>query len=433
MLFGNFQKTLINEYLSITFLFIAAFLFYTLVAGLSWYGYAPIAQIVSVNSLTANVTYSDLLFDLSAVPPLLSLLRKAGIDSGLNITYILSLFLLWISAGYLFSFASHNSNKICGYFLILVYLFSPATWLYNTYEYDPGMFVSLTIILSVTLFDFVKGKDKNQKVRLLVILTSGLALSMLSSKWTVIHTILLIIFALFHRTDNKRKIILLCLVSTQLILPIKNFLQDGMFSNSTWVGLNLAMVASSLPSTAGEQVDLYTWYMPEEKLAKLKNCDSRENLFGSYTMGCRYITASLSDLHISKERILNSPLLYLKRGVEIFSKNWLEFPDNYINSGMSYERLKFKTYQEPGNGRFYWWSLNMIIYYLIPLLGLIKLAFERTKKRKYFLVLLLIFITLNYSTMSLINGIELGRMKFYCFGFILLLMSYFLKFSVKLK
>jgi hypothetical protein len=367
---------------------------------------------VSVDALKENSTYFNLLYDLSGTPPLLSLLRKVTVDTGVNATYMLNLILLFISSGYLFNFAVSQSKKIYGFFLVFVYLFSPATWLYNTYEYDVGMYVSLSIILTVSLFDFLKDKDGSQKLRLFMIFIAGFLLSILSSKWSVIHSLLLIIFVAVVAKGYKAKFVVICLLSMQFVLPIKNFMLDGVFANSTWIGLNLSM-------------DLYTFYMSSEKLAGLKNCDSREELFMSSVLGCRYLNASKSDYAISKERIVNSPFLYIEQGLVIFKKNWLEFPDNYINSGMSYERLAFNTYQKPGNGRFYWWFLNMIIYYLIPLLALAILGFRGLKNCSPQFLLSIIFISLGYATMSLINGIELGRMKFYSFGYILLLVPYF--------
>jgi hypothetical protein len=65
-------------------LFLIAYVFYTYIAGLSWYGFAPIIQIVNVAALSKNVTYSNLIFDLTTTPPLLSILRKLTIHSGIN-------------------------------------------------------------------------------------------------------------------------------------------------------------------------------------------------------------------------------------------------------------------------------------------------------------------------------------------------------------
>lgn len=410
--------------MKIFILFSISYLFYTSIAGLSWYGFAPIAQIVSLDALQINATYSNLLFDLSGPPPLLSILRKITIDSGINSTYIVNLTLLLISAEHLFSFAIRRSNKIYAYLITFAYLFLPATWLYNTYEYDVGMFVSLSIIFSISLFNLLTGKDKIL-ISAFTFSISGFVLSILSSKWTVIHTFILIMFAVIIGKGVKARLVIIFLLSIQLILPIKNYMLDGIFANSTWAGLNLSMVTSQLPAASNEPTTLYTFYMSAEKLSVLQDCDFREALFMSPVFGCRYISASKSDLAISKQRILNSPVSYIERGLSIFKKNWLEFPDNYINSGMSYERLKFKTYQKPERGRYFWWFLNMIIFYMIPALAIIILFLRGIKNCNPLFIQSIIFVLLSYITMSLINGIELGRMKFYSFGYILLLVPFF--------
>lgn len=257
--------------------------------------------------------------------------------------------------------------------------------------------------------------------RPLIILLSGLSLSVLSSKWSVLHTTALILFSILVPGNTTRKLAAIFLLGIQFILPLKNYLTDGVFSNSTWVGLNLSMVVKKLPVEKGASSEFYTFYMSPGQLEQFDNCDYREKLFESPALGCRYLTASKIDYSVSKEKILTYPIAYLKQGLHNFKINILEFPDNYINSGMSYERLSFPTYQRPGSGRFYWWALNICIYYLIPILAVIFLAIKPPCPVKSLYYLLIFFIFLNYATMSLVNGIELGRMKFYCFGFLLLL------------
>ena len=146
--FYNEKRT--TSFFLISGVFCFFYFIYTYVFGLKWFGYSPIAQILSIQELQ-HVTYSDIFIHLTSVPPLLSILRKLSVDTGFPITYFVNIVALFLSTLTIFKFVSDVLSNAFAYSLAIIYLAMPSIWLFATYEYDPSLFVLNTSILKKLL------------------------------------------------------------------------------------------------------------------------------------------------------------------------------------------------------------------------------------------------------------------------------------------
>ena len=402
--------------LNVIILIFLAYFIYIIIGDLQWYGFSPIAQIVDIENIK-NIAFLDILLLHHATPPLLSLLRKISIDFNFQATYSLNILFFIISIFKFYDYLNANFNNKISTISMGIYLISPSTWLFITYEYDMSMFVSLTLIYVISILNISKN-EKLKKNDVFWISIAGFLLTGLSSKFSLIITTISIIYFLNTNKDVKAKIIITLCLLNQFIIPIYNYSITGIFSNSSWIGLNLSLVTQNV--SPEKKQEMFTFYNIE-KISKITCNNEKYNNYNSIYFSCNAIKASKNDLHISKKIILENPLKFLNEGIKNFKKSLLDFPDNYINSGMSYERLSFKTYQRDTDNRVKIYLLliiNGIIYYLIPLIGFLLVFFTKNKS----MLLLTTFVFLNYVMVSLVNGIELGRMKVYSLPYILILL-----------
>jgi hypothetical protein len=361
--------------------------------------YTAIAQILP-NSILKNINYSDLYF-LSATPPLLSFFRKISMDFYLYISIYINLILFFYSSIVLYK--SFNKQYI-GLIASVIYLIYPASYIFNFYEIDTGLFVSLSILLFSELKK-IKSNNKSTLISILLICLYSFLLSILSSKWTPFYVFFIAIYLYFSVNSKYKLLYLTIILAFNFALPVKNYIYDGIFSNSTWAGLNLGLVTQNIRINDMSEYPIYGFYVDAKIVEKVEGCQNLENLFVEDIYGCKYLKLSQNDLKNSLNRIKINPLNFLELGFINFKNEFLKFPDSYDNSGMSNKKLKYDT------SSLFNILLNVILFYIFVLLMLSK---------NYFSVLCFFCIITHLILINYINGIEQGRMKFYYFGLILI-------------
>ena len=366
--------------------------------------------------LNPNVNYHDIIEKFTFFPPLLSLVRKLNIHTGLNFNLIFLAFLYLISSICLFNFINERyKSKIILWFCIIFYFFCPSLFQLVYYEYDIGYYIFLSLIYYYFLITF---NDHKSFLYTFILTLIGTVLFLLSTKWTIFHVLISFLFLMIKLRKNLKSILILFMLLLQLFYPFYVLKSDGIFANSSLSGLILAMTTKSFVFIEDKKMVIVGFYEGQyikDELNK-KNSDNKFKIFKHPYYSDAAIELSKESLKNSKQVIINNFGKFLANGTKVFFKSINEFPFNYKNSGMDIARLGF----DPKNTiilNFLFILTNYFFYYIVPIV-----SFLICWKKKYAEVIFLSFLILNYSLFSYVNLIEIGRMKIYSFSLLMFLL-----------
>ncbi len=197
----------------------------------------------------------NILKNLHMQPPLFNLLTALTLKAGIPPEGVLDPLFLLMGAGisaflYLLGLEMGIRPKPSFALVGVSFVLNPSSILYETWYFYTYMTAFLTSALALFLVRFVRTRRTSYLVVAL------LSLSLLTLTRASYHLVIfpLLAAALWYSVRLKRAVVLVLLMSTPTLLwYLKNLLLFGLFSPSSWIGMNLQKMVWGMPGWDGKR------------------------------------------------------------------------------------------------------------------------------------------------------------------------------------
>lgn len=467
-----------KQFLILTVTFVLTRLFYFFAVGIRFDAGNVLGRNYQMQSLDYSLLKTNFfqsIYYLHSQPPLFNIIIGAALNL-FPANPIFAINLLFVFIGWAFALSLYylmnwlGVGKKLSFFVMLWFILSPSSVLYENFLYTPYLEAGFLCISAMFLYRFLKNPTVTNGFGFFGILA---ALVLTRSTFHLFWFVLWLLVAFFFYRRHWRKVMMAAFFPFLIIslLYVKNYYTFGIFTSSSWLGMNLSRVttltlgnserqylADKLPPIAWVEpfsnVDLYQKFLPPPAKTNVPVLDEKNKPANkAYPLdptnnfnNILYIEASKQQLNTALQIVRLQPRAYIEGVLTSFliycwpsndypfikegdTSNALFYIEKFYNTifyGQYFTTLSFANYspifeithlEDYSLGNYFdlfVTQIGFVILVVIPLLfffgfRLIKRAFvAQPRNLPYLLTLSFIWTTIIYVTVTS-NFLELGE------------------------